>query len=131
ASGCVKSNPPGLSAGSGSLPSAVKKGGCSIRQVSPPSRLRAKRNTDGLEESIACPPSLFLKYPMLNPTRISFPHDQIPLLAGQPPKRPDSLKTTTLFVLAERCGNADAPKTTHKQVSFLSFIVVQMLLALR
>ena len=80
---------------------------------------------------MACPRSLFLKYPRLNPTRISLPHDQIPLLAGQPPNRPDSLNTTTLFVLAERCEKPGAAMARQTQDSIVNFIALLLLLGLK
>src|SRR5688572_13653645 len=128
-SGCAKSKPPGLSVGSRSLPSALRNEGVSIFQVSPPSRLRANRSTDGLSGSTACPRSTFLKYARLKPTSISLPHAHIPLLAGHPPKRPLSLKTTTLFVEEERCAhNGAVAVKIERQISDTYFIVLDELL---
>ena len=60
-------------------------------QVRPPSLLRAKRVISPFSPSMAWPCCLFLKYPWMKPTTISSPQIQIPLFAGQPPKRPGFL----------------------------------------
>ncbi len=61
-------------------------GGASIVQVMPPSRERASRGSSGLLRSIMWRSSVvYWNHAVLNPTRISFPHDQMPWFAGHPP----------------------------------------------